>query len=72
MKDILTIELHTFMSEKLSIIVTDYLGREVYRKNINAFQNRIELNLSSLLSGVYNLSIIEDASNVYKTKIVKR
>ena len=72
MKDILSIELPTFISKKLSIIVTDYLGREVYRKNINAFQNRIELNLSSLLSGVYNLSIIEDASNVYKTKIVKR
>jgi hypothetical protein len=68
----LSIDLPVVTSDELNIIITDYLGREVYRKNTYANSGRIELNLSDLLSGVYNLSVIEGKSNIYTTKIVKR
>lgn len=72
LENILSIKLPVTTSEELSIIITDYLGREVYRRNAYASSSSIELNLSDLLSGVYNLSVIESKSNIYTTKIVKR
>ena len=72
MDDILSIDLPAITTEELTIVVTDYLGRKVYGRNTNALSNKLELNLSSLLSGVYNISIIEGTNNIYTTKIVKR
>jgi len=72
MDDILSIDLPAITTEELTIVVTDYLGRKVYSRNTNALSNKLELNLSSLLSGVYNISIIEGTNNIYTTKIVKR
>jgi hypothetical protein len=72
LENMLSIDLPVVTSDELNIIITDYLGREVYRKNTFANSGRIELNLSDLLSGVYNLSVIEGKSNIYTTKIVKR
>jgi len=72
MDDILSIDLPAITTEELTIVVTDYLGRKVYSRITNALTNKLELNLSSLLSGVYNMSIIEGTNNIYTTKIVKR
>ncbi len=72
MDDILSLDLPTITTEELTIVVTDYLGRKVYSRNTNALSNKLELNLSSLLSGVYNISIIEGTNNIYTTKIVKK
>ena len=72
LENMLSVDLPVVTSDELSIIITDYLGREVYRRNTYANSGRIELNLTDLLSGVYNLSVIEGKSNIYTTKIVKR
>ncbi len=72
LENVLSIDLPVATSKELSVIITDYLGREVYRRNTFASMGSIELNLSALLSGVYNLSVIEGQSNIYTTKIVKR
>ena len=72
LENMLSVDLPVMTSDELSIIITDYLGREVYRRNTYSNSGRIELNLSDLLSGVYNLSVIEGKSNIYTTKIVKR
>ncbi len=72
MEDMLSIELPVVTSEELKIVITDYLGRKVYSINTYAASGKIELNLTNLLNGVYNLSVIEGTNNIYTTKIVKR
>ena len=72
LEDILSIDLPVATSEELKIVITDYLGREVYSRNTYATSSKIELNLSTLLSGVYNISVIEGKNNIYTSKVVKR
>ncbi len=72
MEDMLSIELPVVTSEELKIVITDYLGRKVYSRNTYAASGKIELNLTNLLNGVYNLSVIEGTNNIYTTKVVKR
>ena len=71
-KDVLNIVLGSNISGQYSIKITDSKGSNVLqRSNLNAFNNVINLNISTLHSGVYMLQVINADGSRETVKFVK-
>lgn len=70
----LTVEHNTDKQEDLTFRLTDVTGRVVRRtENIsNKGFNKINLDISGLVPGLYNLTICNDNGVIYHTKIAKK
>jgi hypothetical protein len=70
----LTIEHNTDKQEALTVRLTDVMGRVVRRTEANTIKgfNKIQLQLSGLTPGLYNLSISNNSGVIYHAKIAKR
>ncbi len=72
-KDFLNISFTDMEGQNIELVLYDILGREVYKKQMTGIANTEVINLSSLNSGTYLLSIVLQSNNTSKTyKIIKQ
>jgi|GEM_PF-1463917 len=72
-RDFLNISFTDMEGQNIELVLYDILGREVYKKQITSIANTEAINLSSLNSGTYLLSIVLQSNNTFKTyKIIKQ
>ncbi|MCE3294834.1 MAG: Lysyl oxidase [Crocinitomicaceae bacterium] len=65
------IELKSKIDEKVSVSVTDALGRKVLEKEINAMETGIEFDVTNLTNGFYNVILSTGDVKMTKKIIVK-
>ncbi|MCH3923543.1 MAG: leucine-rich repeat protein [Bacteroidales bacterium] len=59
------------LNEKASLFVYDIQGRMIRKTMVNANQNNITLDVSSLCKGVYNIKIVNSRNNISKRLILQ-
>ena len=58
--------------EKTIVTVTDLFGRQVFFQTLNYFNSKVDLNLNSLSSGLYNLSISQGNECDFRNLVIAR
>ena len=66
-----TVELKSKMDEKMTLTLTDALGRKVLEKTVNAMETSIEFDVTNLTNGFYNVILSGGEVNTTKKIVVK-
>ena len=63
-QDVVTINLPSNLENKTSIMVYDFLGKQILSKNLNAVNNTLDV--SAWQSGVYLMQIAHEDASIVK------
>jgi predicted outer membrane repeat protein len=70
-KEFLFVELNAIENKSAVVIISDVMGREIYRRNLTVYDSKIVIPLNGLNTGIYILKVDLNNSETISKKFIK-